>query len=164
VLGLAEGLCGLGAGILLGCLAWPATRFSPSGGVGRFAAIAELAIVGSFLGWQAVAAVATAATVTYFAVSALAAGRPRIGRIGWSTCLAFVTFAWIVGWSSFTGQEGLRASVHGAERPEYFSIMQKNLGPQADPMLLAYTGAAVAGAALLTWALRRRQTRRPGTP
>ena len=96
-LGLADGTAGL---VMAFALALPATIAPWLSKTGRWNAMAGLAWVGVFLGWQAAAVLACSAAVAYLAVSALLFGRPALARISWSGGLAVLTLAWILAWQS----------------------------------------------------------------
>jgi leader peptidase (prepilin peptidase)/N-methyltransferase len=90
VVGLTEGLAGLAAGVLLGCLAWPSTALAGhrhNGGrdpAAGFRAMAELALVGTFLGWQAVGTIAVGAGILLLLAGAFLPLGSAAARAGWS--------------------------------------------------------------------------------
>jgi hypothetical protein len=100
MLAAVEGAAGLAMGILAGLLSWPAMYERQAPRDRQVDAVYQLAIVGSFLGWQAVCGIAIVSFGLHWVSQVLALGWSWGGRLGWSTWLAGVTFFWICFWSA----------------------------------------------------------------
>ncbi len=100
MLAAVEGGAGLATGILAGLLIWPAMYEVPAPRDRQVDAVYQLAMVGSFLGWQAMCGIAVVSFGLHSLSQLLALGWSSGDRLGWSTWLAGVTFVWICFWST----------------------------------------------------------------
>jgi len=114
----------LAAALVLGALAWPMLVEKTDSVALRAAAarVAELALVGLFLGLAAVAAIAVFASACFLATSVASRCRPAAGRFGWAAWLLVGTLIWIAAgerlvarWPSLGAQDAVQAlAVAGA--------------------------------------------------
>ncbi|MCR4413494.1 MAG: prepilin peptidase [Thermoguttaceae bacterium] len=93
VLGLIDGLAGLGVGMALGLAAW---RFV--GPRDRLGLALGPACVGLFLGWQAGAAIAVPVLALHAAMRPLARRYPRVEATSPGVWLWLATWGWILAW------------------------------------------------------------------
>ena len=130
-IGLADGALGGLLGALLGAVSWPAAVVRARARSGHLNAVAALACVGAYLGWQAAAAVG-------LLVAGLALVRGVLQRVGcgpgrlWLAAPFFATLAFVLGWRLLAAKLPL-------------------LGPAAPPWLAA---AAVMGTFVVSLAAR----------
>ncbi|HEX4132345.1 MAG TPA: prepilin peptidase [Pirellulales bacterium] len=136
VIGLADGMGGWLAGIVMGCLASPVTDRGPSGAVGRNTAILAMAVTGAFLGWQALAALAAASVLVYAVAVMYRPAWRRLAGIPYSGVLFALVFAWLCGWREIV------------ER-------WPRLGSEADHWTIGIAGLAAVGAAATAHAVSR---------
>ena len=137
---LVEGLAGIAAGALLGCLAWPAIA-QVSGRRWPSAVVLELATIGAMLGWQAVCGIAVLAAIGDLLAALVSFAWSGAGRPGWPAWLAIVTAVWLGCWSTFVR-------------------MVPALG-RGELQLAVAAGAIVAIAAMIDWLIRRALSDRP---
>jgi leader peptidase (prepilin peptidase)/N-methyltransferase len=131
---LLRGLSGIGAGALVGCLAWPsiahvASRRWPC------AVLLEMVTIGTFLGLPAACGIAIMTVLCDLLIALVALVLPPVSRVGWSTWLALATAAWLACWSTI------------------LQMVPTFLGSQLQ--LLVAAGAIVAIAATIDWLIRR---------
>jgi hypothetical protein len=137
-IGFFDGICGGLVGMVLSCIASPATGEGPSGAAGRRTAHLSLALVGTYLGWQATVGIASVAAVLFmFTVMFRNGWRPLCG-VGFTGCLLLTTCAWIADW---------RGIVEHVPR----------LGILADHWTQAVGGSVVLAASIVTWLFRWRE-------
>lgn len=96
--GLIEGVAGTLLGIALGAAAWPASTAVGHGRSGNFAGPALLAVVGVFLGWQAVAAVSAVASTVWAAWQMVRYVAGLRVDFGWPMVTAAMTLVWLFAW------------------------------------------------------------------
>lgn len=89
---------GMIVGLVMGCLASPVTGEGPSGEPGRESAFDVLMWSGLFLGWQAAAAIAAAASVAFSLATMYKPGWQRLRNVPFAGCMLVATALWIVNW------------------------------------------------------------------
>lgn len=97
-------VAGLVVGLVLGCLASPITGEGPAGDAGRETAFDALAWTGLFLGWQAAAGVAVAATVAFSLAMMYKPGWKRLGRVPFAGCVLAAAAVWITNWGDIVAR------------------------------------------------------------
>lgn len=97
---LVDDALGLATGLILGCATW----FSGRGKQYPRDAAAASAWVGAALGWQAASALAVLAAASHLLLVVLARLVAHLRRVGWISCLAVWTLAWIVSWSAIAAR------------------------------------------------------------
>jgi len=97
---IADAFAGIFAAMLLGVVPWIAwfTNAEQSKLKRASAKVAELMLVGAFLGDHAVVAIGVESMALYFLVEQLARMWPALGRIGWAGSLTSVSLAWMLSW------------------------------------------------------------------
>jgi leader peptidase (prepilin peptidase)/N-methyltransferase len=129
---LSEGLLGASAGVLFGCLAWPALARGGRDPAGAIVHLPKFALVGLFLGWQAVALVAVVTSAIYFFASFWPRRLASFDAL-WTLALLLATLLYLAFSSKLV--DGLAQS-----------------SAVTDPLLAIYAGLAVAGFSLAAWA------------
>jgi leader peptidase (prepilin peptidase)/N-methyltransferase len=97
-IGLGEGMLGALAGVIVGAASWPAASSQVRGRSGHIAAVAGLACVGTYLGYQAAAWLAVVAALAWSTWQMLRYAVPALREIPWLLFLAAGTFGWVVWW------------------------------------------------------------------
>lgn len=136
--GLGEGAVGIGVGLLLGAVSWPAASSQVRGRSGHLSAVMAMACVGTMLGHQAAAVLAVVASAGWAVWQIVRYPFARRGDIPWLLFLTATTFAWIVGWRFFV----YHWPAAGAEAPWYVS-----LAAAATTLVLALAGRTLADSA-----------------
>lgn len=135
-LGLADGALGGLLGALLGAVSWPTATIRARARSGHLNAVAALACVGAFLGWQAAAAVGLAVACLVLVRGLLQLVGVGLGRL-WLAAPFFATLGFVLGWKLLAAQ--------------LIAGKSSLLGPAAPPWFAA---AAVAGTFALSLAAR----------
>jgi len=95
---IVDGAAGLLAALSIGIVPWITwfSRARQSKLAYATSALAELLLVGAFLGDRAVIAIGLGSMVLYFATRLLARKWSVVGRFGWAGPVAFITLIWIL--------------------------------------------------------------------
>jgi prepilin signal peptidase PulO-like enzyme (type II secretory pathway) len=107
-----DGAAGLLAAFSIGIVPWITwlSTARQSKLASASSAVAELLLVGAFLGDQPVLAIGLGSMALYFATRVVARKWPVVGRFGWAGPVALVTLIWIVCWpGGFLFAPGLAA-------------------------------------------------------
>jgi prepilin signal peptidase PulO-like enzyme (type II secretory pathway) len=121
-IGLADGALGGLLGALLGAVSWPTATIRARARSGHLNSVAALACVGSFLGWQAVAAVGLAAAGLVLVRAVLQVAGFGSGRVG--LAMPFIAaLAFILGWNQLASHLIVRkSSLLGPAAPLWFAL------------------------------------------
>jgi len=135
-IGLADGALGGLLGALLGAVSWPTATIRARARSGHLNAVAALASVGAFLGWQAAASVGLAVAGLVLVRGLLQLVGVGPGRL-WLAAPFFATLGFVLGWKLLTSQ--------------LFVGKSSLLGPAASPW---FAVAAVVGTFVVSLAAR----------
>jgi leader peptidase (prepilin peptidase)/N-methyltransferase len=135
--GLITAIVGGAVGLILGCLASPATGEGRSRLEGRTTALVALGWTGVFLGWQAVEGIAVVVSALFLMLVMYRRGWAALRLIPYSGCISAASLSGILGWNAIC-----------ANFPR--------LGQRADQLTLAAAAIVVLVMSTTTWLFRDR--------